>query len=105
MALTFDLEGVMHSKPNPESLDDDTPEATAEWFLSARPAAEVLPELVGQATAEELLKPKRGRPPAANRKAHVNLRLDADILKAFKNTGRGWQTRLNGVLRTWLESR
>lgn len=95
----------MTPKPNPELIDDDAPEATAEWFRQARPAAEVLPELFGQAVAQELLKPKRGRPPIANRKGHVNIRLDADILSAFKSTGRGWQTRVNGALRAWLNSR
>lgn len=33
---------------------------------------------------------------------HVNIRLDADVLSAFKGTGSGWQTRLNNALRDWL---
>ena len=67
----------MHRKPNPELIDDDAPEATDKWFAKARPAVEVLPALFGNDTANELLKPKRGRPFSANRKEHVNIRLDA----------------------------
>ena len=35
---------------------------------------------------------------------HVNIRPDADVLHAFKTTGRGWQTRPNNVLRDWLHT-
>lgn len=95
----------MPRKPNPESIDDEAPEATAEWFRKARPASELLPALVGPDTAAELLRPRRGRPRSAHPKLHVNLRLDSDIVAAFKSTGPGWQTRVNGALRAWLNSR
>jgi uncharacterized protein (DUF4415 family) len=49
-----------------------------------------------------LLTPKRGRPPLPATKSHINLRLDADILEQFKQSGRGWQTRMNLALREWL---
>ena len=29
----------------------------------------------------------------------LNMRVDADVLDAFKATGPGWQTRINAVLR------
>ena len=95
----------MPRKPDPELLDDEAPEATDAWFKGARPASEVLPSLVGSANAAELLQPRRGRPPAAQTKTHINVRLDADVLAAFKNTGPGWQTRLNDALREWLHGR
>ena len=94
----------MPRKLNPELIDDDAPEATDAWFQKARPAADVLPGLVGKRAAQELLKPKRGRPLSANPKEHVNIRLDADVLGAFKSTGSGWQTRLNNALRDWLRT-
>lgn len=94
----------MPRKPNPELIDDETPEADAEWFARARPASEVLPGLVGRETATALLKPKRGRPPLANPKEHLNIRLDADVVGAFRRTGNGWQTRLNDALREWLRT-
>ncbi len=95
----------MSRKPNPELIDDDAPEATDEWFARARPARDVLPELLGEAAAQELLKPKRrGRPLSATPKQHVNIRLDADIVESFKRAGEGWQTRMNGALREWLST-
>jgi uncharacterized protein (DUF4415 family) len=94
----------MPHKPNPELIDDEAPEATEEWFAKAHPAKDVLSGLVGDAAAKEMLKPKRGRPPVAQKKEHVNIRLDADIVQSFRRTGAGWQTRLNDALRDWLRS-
>lgn len=94
----------MPRKPNPERVDVDAPEATDEWFAKARPAAEVLSEMVGADVAKEMLKPKRGRPSSARPKEHVNIRLDADVLGAFKEGGVGWQTRINSALRDWLKT-
>jgi uncharacterized protein (DUF4415 family) len=37
-------------------------------------------------------------------KAHMNLRVDADVVDWFKRTGRGYQTRMNAVLRAYMES-
>ena len=95
---------AMPGKPNPELIDNDAPEATDEWFKEARAAKDVLPGLVGSDAARELLKPKRGRPRSTNPKEHVNIRLDADVLAAFRRTGSGWQTRLNSALRDWLST-
>ena len=49
----------MAKRPNPALLDDDNPEWTAEDFARARPAAEVLPELMGTELAAEMLQPKK----------------------------------------------
>jgi uncharacterized protein (DUF4415 family) len=42
---------------------------------------------------------RRGRPPLPNPKHAVKLRLDADVLAAYRKTGDGWQTRINADLR------
>jgi uncharacterized protein (DUF4415 family) len=42
---------------------------------------------------------RRGRPPLPNPKQAVKLRLDADVLAAYRKTGAGWQTRINDDLR------
>jgi uncharacterized protein (DUF4415 family) len=42
---------------------------------------------------------RRGRPPAEKRKVSTTIRLDADVVEAFKATGPGWQTRINDTLR------
>jgi uncharacterized protein (DUF4415 family) len=42
---------------------------------------------------------KRGRPPLENPKEAIKLRLDHDVLAAYRKTGSGWQTRINADLR------
>jgi uncharacterized protein (DUF4415 family) len=42
---------------------------------------------------------RRGRPPLKNPKQAVKVRLDADVLAAYRKTGEGWQTRINADLR------
>lgn len=54
-------------------------------------------------TTEDLRQFKRGKGrPAGSQKKQVSLRLDVDILEAFKAQGQGWQTRINAVLRDWV---
>ena len=36
-------------------------------------------------------------------KRHVSLRIDADVLDWFKRHGRGYQTRINAVLRAYMK--
>ena len=45
------------------------------------------------------IKRSRGRPVAAVKRPTLNMRVDADVLEAFKATGQGWQTRINAALR------
>ncbi|WP_295522182.1 BrnA antitoxin family protein [uncultured Pseudacidovorax sp.] len=42
---------------------------------------------------------RAGRPPLESPKEPVTMRVDADVLAAIKATGRGWQTRVNSLLR------
>ena len=37
------------------------------------------------------------------KKSQVTLRIDADVLEWFKGTGKGYQTRINTLLRTYME--
>ncbi len=94
----------MPRKPNPQKIDVDSPALTKEWFTKATPAKNVLPKLFAKKTATQLLAPKRGRPPSLTTKEHINIRIDADVLNAFKKSGTGWQTRVNNALREWLKS-
>lgn len=45
----------------------------------------------------------RGRPVIEHPKKAVNIRLDQDVLDYFRNTGKGWQTRVNALLRETME--
>ena len=38
-------------------------------------------------------------------KRDIHIRIDADVLDWFRQTGRGYQTRINSVLRAFMESR
>lgn len=87
----------MARKPNPYLIDDENPELTDEQLASLRPAAEVLPsELYGRLVARQ---PGQRGPQKAPTKVPVTLRLDRDIVEAFKAEGAGWQTRINSALK------
>ena len=91
---------------NRKPLIDDTGEVrelTAQDFARAHPAAEMLPTILGQAVAAELLA-KRGRPKAETPKVFTGIRLDADVVATFKASGKVWQTRVNAALREWLKT-
>lgn len=86
-------------KPNATRSDADNPEWTQEDMAKARPAADVLPGLIGAKATDELLRRGRGRPSKEDRKVNQTIRLDPDVLEAFRNEGKGWQSLINQVLR------
>jgi uncharacterized protein (DUF4415 family) len=65
---------------------DEIPELTEAWFEGADL------HLGG-------VKVQRGRPRSASRKLPLKLRLDPDVVAAFRATGSGWQSRMNAALR------
>jgi uncharacterized protein (DUF4415 family) len=79
------------------AVDPDAPELTDERLAAMRPATEVFPESFFESIDE--MRRSRGRPPSANPKRPVTIRLDADVIDRFKATGKGWQSRMNEVLR------
>ncbi len=87
---------------NPHLIDEDNPEWTAADFRNARPAIEVFTELMGRKKAEAFIYKKRGRPPKDSPKKLVSMRLDSDVIDAFRSRGAGWQTQINQVLREWV---
>lgn len=57
------------------------------------------PELTAGQLAGATVK-RRGRPPlGATAKKSVTLRIDDDVLTAYRKTGQGWQARINADLR------
>ncbi len=48
---------------------------------------------------------RRGRPRSATPKQSVTLRLDQEIIAAFRQTGPGWQSRINEALRDAIRKR
>ena len=47
----------------------------------------------------------RGRPKSAAAKQLVSVRYSPEVLAYFKATGEGWQTRMDGVLRQYVNRR
>lgn len=70
---------------------------TDEELAALRPAKEVLPQAFFDAMDEQ--RRSRGRPPVEHPKKQVTLRIDEDVIAKFRETGRGWQGRMNAALR------
>src|SRR4051812_13506195 len=70
---------------------DTAPELTDEFFENAD-------FYIGN----QLIRRGRGRPPLDAPKKLVSLRLDPDVIEAFRAAGPGWQSRLNAALRKHL---
>jgi uncharacterized protein (DUF4415 family) len=69
----------------------DNPEWTKKDFAKAKSFDEAFTDL-----ARTIRRRGKQRAPV---KTPVSLRLDDDVVKAYKATGEGWQSRINGDLR------
>lgn len=70
---------------------DDAPELSDAFFEEAD-------EYLGDTLV------RRGRPKAASTKQALTVRYDAEVIEAFRATGKGWQTRMNAALKDWLKT-
>lgn len=59
------------------------------------------PELTAKMFARAVA--RRGLQPA-ERKQQVTLRIDSDVLRWFRAQGRGYQSRINALLRAYMEA-
>ena len=82
--------GKRKRKPNP-----DRPLTDAEWQSLGKPmkGIEGLPSHARTAVR------RMGRPPLAHPKEKITIRLDQDVIKALRAMGKGWQTKVNRLLR------
>jgi len=78
---------------------DDAPEWTQEQFERAEIA--VGGKLLRP--AQGTLTRSRGRPKKPDAKVHTHIRLSPKVLGHFRATGPGWQTRIDEVLRNWVD--
>lgn len=79
----------MKKKPNPEMIDDDNPEWTAEMFRTAVPFSKL---------PLSLQRKLRGRPVKGSPKTAISLRVPNDVPARWKARGPGWQTRMAETL-------
>jgi uncharacterized protein (DUF4415 family) len=87
-------------KPDPERITPDNPEWTRDRIRRARPAASVLPDLVSYSKKRH--RGQRG-PQKKAVKVALKIRIDPDVVDAYKAGGPGWQTRMNEVLRRGIK--
>ena len=81
--------------------DPNDPKAVAEYFKDAVVTHGGGYQVVRAALAAKRLPGQRGpgkKPP----KEVINIRLSPEVLSAFRATGTGWQTRVDGALQDWL---
>lgn len=86
----------MNKKPNPELIDNDNPEWTAQDIKTAMPFVSL------PATLQAKLG-KRG-PQKAPPKISTTIRLSPEVVQAFRAAGDGWQTRIDAALKDWLRT-
>ena len=72
-------------------------DALSDEDIDLSDSPEVTPEMFANAIVRRGLKP----PPT---KAQVTLRVDSDVLAWYKAQGRGYQTRINALLRAYMEA-
>ncbi|WP_426314538.1 BrnA antitoxin family protein [Methylobacterium fujisawaense] len=85
--------------PNPHYTQQDwdavsdNPPLTAEDLAQFRPGTEGMPPEMAAA-----FKSRGGRPKSAVKRVPISLRVEPEVLEAFRATGPGWQSRMNEAL-------
>ncbi len=74
-------------------------ELSADDFKAMRPIADVDAGMTG---AMEAMRNKGGRPRIENPRAHIAFRWDKDLVATIKATGKGYNARIERVLREAL---
>lgn len=96
------MNGSCMSKHND---DPENPELGADFFARAQRGLEHVPRPMRTALLDEQTR-RRGRGPQRTpTKKLVSLRLDPDVVIAYRSTGHGWQGRINAVLKKTVRSK
>jgi uncharacterized protein (DUF4415 family) len=98
-------------KLNPDDYEDnpiedkENPEWTEEDFARAKPFKEMFPKQYAEweASGRAAIPTKRiGRPPVDEPKVHIGFRLAGDVVARIRATGKGYNARVEKVLREAL---
>jgi len=85
-----------NSTTQKSETDWDRIDAMTDEEIDLTECEEITPEMFAKAIVRQGLKPVK-------RKAQVTLRLDSDVIGWFKSGGRGYQTRINSLLRAYVD--
>lgn len=86
---------MSENKPNMPGTwidPDDAPELDAQFFREA--------DLY---QGDQLIRRGRGRPKLASRKVLLSVRYSPEVVTYFRQTGEGWQSRMDAVLREYIQ--
>ncbi|MBU2839486.1 BrnA antitoxin family protein [Acidithiobacillus thiooxidans] len=86
---------MSENKPNIPStwIDlDDAPELDAQFFQEA--------DLY---QGDQVIRRGRGRPKLSSRKVLLSVRYSPEVVTYFRQTGEGWQSRMDAVLREYIQ--
>ena len=89
----------MNSKPisSNSQTDWERLDALGDEDIDLSDCPEVTPEMFANAVVRKGLSVEKN-------KAQVTLRIDSDVLEWFKSQGRGYQTRINALLRAYMNA-
>ena len=82
---------------NKSQTDWDRLEAMEDQDIDLSDIPELTPEMFAKAVVKRGLKDKEN-------KTLLTIRVDRDVLAWFKSQGRGYQTRINSLLRAYMEA-
>ena len=74
-------------------------------MAAARADPDAKPLTPKQLKAMVPLRALRGRPKSPHKKLLVSVRYSPEVVAYFKATGEGWQSRMDGVLKAYVERR
>ena len=86
----------MKQPPNPEKIDKDNPEWSAEEIQQASPFSALPASLRSKLGVRGAQK--------APTKERITIRLSREVVEQFRASGDGWQARVDAVLREWLKN-
>ena len=80
-----------------------TPEEDKAITAAAKTDPDAQPLTAKQLKSMVPLRALRGRPRSENKKLLVSVRYSPEVVAYFKSTGEGWQSRMDRVLREYVE--
>jgi uncharacterized protein (DUF4415 family) len=76
----------------------------AKIVAAAKADPDALPMTKAQLDALVPIRSVRGRPKLENKKLLLSVRYSAEVVEFFRATGEGWQARMDGVLRQYVNN-